>query len=325
MNHSNSQPVFPFIDSIEQFDAIRPDIQYWQRAADLIIQKHHLPLEPLTLFPDGSNIVFAHGKTRVIKIFPPLLRHQFESENLVMRHLEGKISVKTPQVEFSGEIEGWPYIVMSRVEGTSLETLWENMDHDNKVILIRELGALIREVHSIPIQGLETIDCHWDKFLEKQTHQCVERHRRLNLPEKLLSGLPQYLKDAELSSSRLNEPVILTGEYTPMNLLVSYTSGKWHITGLIDFGDAMLGFSEYDLLGPGAFLIQGNKELMKEFLISYGYHSDDLSPTLSRRLTTLMLLHRFSNLSIQVRIENWKDKVRSLKDLENLIWGFDEL
>ncbi len=36
----------------------------------------------------------------------------------------------------------------------------------------------------------------------------------------------------------------------------------------------------------------------------------------------LMLLHQYSNLNIQVRIPSWKDKVHSLKDLENLVWGF---
>lgn len=79
---------------------------------------------------------------------------------------------------------------------------------------------------------------------------------------------------------------------------------------------------QYDLLGPGAFLIQGDKQLLREFLTAYGYLSHELTDKLSHQLTTLMLLHQYSNLNIQVRIPDWKEKVQSLKDLEGLVWGF---
>lgn len=39
-------------------------------------------------------------------------------------------------------------------------------------------------------------------------------------------------------------------------------------------------------------------------------------------LLALMLLHKYSNLNVQVRIKDWKSKVQNLKDLENLVWGF---
>lgn len=116
--------------------------------------------------------------------------------------------------------------------------------------------------------------------------------------------------------------MILTGEYTPMNLLVTQSQPDWHIHGLIDFGDCMLGLPAYDLLGPGVFLIQGNKRLLKEFFIAYGYAPQALTPELSRQLTALMLLHQYSNLNIQIRIKDWQSQVAHLTDLEQLVWGF---
>src|SRR5205814_4034521 len=112
----------------------------------------------LSLF-EGTNIVFAHGKSRVIKIFPPLHKSHFDNEVLTMNHLHHKLSVSTPKIEYAGEIDGWPYIVMSKLEGTLLEGLWEKLNHTNKIIIIRELGSLISEVHSLPTKGLEAIDC----------------------------------------------------------------------------------------------------------------------------------------------------------------------
>ena len=233
--------------------------------------------------------------------------------------MDGNLSIKTPTLEHEGEIFGWPYIIISKLEGTNLETLWEMMPYNNKVVILRELGQLIREVHALPTDGLEAIDCHWLQFLEKQMTNCLEQHQTNGLSATLLQQLPAYLDSIKETLPKIKKPVILTGEYTPMNFLVQQIDDIWHISGLIDFGDAMLGLPEYDLLGPGAFLIQGDKQLLREFLTAYGYLPHEMTDILSRQLMALMLLHQYSNLNIQVRIPYWKDKV---KDLENLVWGF---
>ena len=77
-----------------------------------------------------------------------------------------------------------------------------------------------------------------------------------------------------------------------------------------------------DLLGPGAFLIRGDKQLLRTFLTAYGYLPHEMTDLLSHQLTALMLLHKYSNLNIQIRVPDWKDKVHNFKDLENLVWGF---
>lgn len=287
-----------------------------------IICRHALPEATLTLFSEGTNIVFAYGDSKVIKIFPAFHRQQFQSELLVLNQLQEKLSVNTPTIEYSGDIAGWPYIIMNQLEGVLLETLWENMDHDNKIIILRELGALIREVHSLSTHGLEEIDCHWEQFINKQINNCIQQHQSTNLPKFLLQQVPAYIESVKPFLLQIKKPVILTGEYTPMNFLVKQIAGTWHIHGLIDFGDSMLGLAEYDLLGPGAFLIQGDKQLLREFLIAYGYLPAMLTAELSHQLTALMLLHQYSNLNIQVRIKDWSSKVKTLQDLENVVWGF---
>lgn len=211
---------------------------------------------------------------------------------------------------------------MSQLEGALLEGLWEKLDHSNKIIIIRELGSLIHEVHSLPTEGLEAIDCHWKEFINQQINRCVARHQETGLTDTLLQQIPTYLNSIKNILSAIKKPVILTGEYTPMNFLVKQEAGIWHIHGLIDFGDSMLGLPEYDLLGPGAFLIQGDKILLRVFLSSYGYFPEEMTNTLSHKLTALMLLHRYSRLNVQIRIEDWEKKVKSLDDLEKLVWGF---
>ncbi|KTD71209.1 aminoglycoside phosphotransferase family protein [Legionella tucsonensis] len=320
MNNATLNQTLSTIHNFEDYEKLKARIA--EDMARAIIHKHQLPEAPLMLFSEGTNIVFSYGESKVIKIFPPFHQNQFESERLILKHVKRKLSVKTPTLEYEGEIFGWPYLVISRLEGTLLESLWEAMPQNNKVVILHELGELIREVHALPTSGLEVIDCHWPQFLEKQIEYCVEQHQTKGLPTDLLQQLPTYLDSIKEALLKIRKPVILTGEYTPMNFLVKQIDDVWHISGLIDFGDAMLGLPEYDLLGPGAFLIQGDKQLLRTFLMAYGYLPHELTNRLSHRLTALMLLHQYSNLNIQIRIPNWKDKVSSLKELENLVWGF---
>ncbi|KTD40553.1 aminoglycoside phosphotransferase family protein [Legionella parisiensis] len=319
MDATTLNQTLSFIHTFEDYEKLKQYIE--EGLARAIIHRHQLSEASLMLFPEGTNIVFLYGN-KVIKIFPPFHQSQFESERLVLKHVYGKLSIKTPLLEHEGELFGWPYLIIGKLEGTLLESLWENMEHDNKEIILRELGALIREVHALPTNGLEAIDCHWPQFLEKQIAYCVEQHRTKGLPKVLLQQLPAYLDSIKEELPEIKQPVLLTGEYTPMNFLVSQAKGIWHLSGLIDFGDAMLGLPEYDLLGPGAFLIQGDKKLLHTFLMAYGYLSHELTNKLSHQLTALMLLHQYSNLNVQVRIPGWKNKVSSLRDLEDLVWGF---
>lgn len=320
MDNAILNQILSTIQTFEDYEKLKQRVE--EDLVRAVIHRHQLPQASLTLFSDGTNIVFSYGDSKVIKIFPPFHQNQFESERLVLKHLDGKLSIKTPTLEYEGELLGWPYLIMSKLEGTNLETLWEGMPQNNKAVILRELGQLIREVHALPIEGLEAIDCHWPQFLEKQITNCVEQHQTKGLSAILLEQIPTYLESIKEILPTFKKPVILTGEYTPMNFLVNQVDDVWHICGLIDFGDAMLGLPLYDLLGPGAFLIQGDKQLLRTFLIAYGYLPHELTNKLSYQLTALMLLHQYSNLNIQVRIPNWKEKVNSVQDLENLVWGF---
>lgn len=57
---------------------------------------------------------------------------------------------------------------MSKLEGTNLETLWETMPHNNKVIILRELGEFIREVHAYPPMGFKQLIAIGHNFLKNK-------------------------------------------------------------------------------------------------------------------------------------------------------------
>ena len=124
---------------------------------------------------------------------------------------------------------------------------------------------------------------------------CRARHERLGLPQKFLDGLDELLRDAAALIPLDAPPVILTGEYIPENFLLSRDGGGWRLAGLIDFGDVMTGWGEYDLLGPSAFMTAGMPRRVQSLFEGFGYSDADIDPALKRRLMALMLLHRASD------------------------------
>ena len=84
--------------------------------------------------------------------------------------------------------------------------------------------------------------------------------RGSGLPQKFLDGLDDLLRDAAALIPMEPPPVILTGEYIPENLLLDIaTATAGRLGGVIDFGDVMTGWREYDLMGPSAFMAAGGR------------------------------------------------------------------
>ena len=115
-------------------------------------------------------------------------------------------------------------------------------------------------------------------------------------------------------------PVILTGEYIPENFLLSRDGAGWHLAGLIDFGDVMTGWGEYDLLGPERLHDRrqcrgGCGACSRDLAI----RAADITPDLKRRLMALMLLHRVSDPVRQICIEGWQQKAADSPNCR-LLW-----
>jgi hygromycin-B 7''-O-kinase len=318
----SDRSLFPPFADAREFDRIRADLGAFLPALREVCRRHGLTTSGLSAFGGGTNVVVSNDAGQIIKLFPPFLRHQFEAERLSLPRLHGRVPVATPELLWEAELDGWPYLVMSRLPGRTLEDAWPELSHAERAEALARIGEIMRAAHALPTGGLEGIDLDWDAFVERQIAGCQARHRRMGLPEHLLVEIPSTLESARPLLPRSVVPVLLTGEYTPENLLVTRAGGRWTLTGMIDFADACLGPREYDLLGPCLFLAAGSADLLRALLRSYGYEDADMTPALSRKLMALALLHRYSNLRFQIRIDGWESQVSSLSDLEQRIWPF---
>jgi hygromycin-B 7''-O-kinase len=311
--------LFPHMPSFEAFRTWRADAANWLPAIREIAQAHALAHDAVEIFPTGTNLVVALDKSLVMKLFPPQLRHQFLSERMALEQLDGRLCVAIPQIIAEGMRGPWSYLVITRLPGLSGEEAWPLLPEAQKEMLLTQLGATIAEVQSQPPGELASLEPQWKPFILGQIAACRARHERLGLPAKFLTGIGALLAEACDIIPLDPAPVILTGEYVPENLLLMERSGRWRLSGLIDFADVMMGLRDYDLLGPSAFMAAGMPGRVRALLRGFGYGDADIDEALTRRLMALCLLHRFSDLR-KVAIADWEGKARDLDELERLIW-----
>lgn len=292
--------------SVAAFDALHDQPTSWRDVMLSIAASYSAA--PVRQMSEGTVLVALLGDERVIKLYPPFLRDHFGFECAALAALQGRLPVPTPKLLATGERDGWPYLVMSQLAGDGLVSVWPTLDEAQRSALLYDLGALAAQVHQLPVQSLVPHAPVWSTFLQGQRQRCHARQQRTGLPAHLLNQLDDFLQGALPTGA----DVILTGEYTPMNLLARGPA----LVGMYDFGDGLLGPREYDWLGPLTFLASGSAARCQAFFQGYG-----VSPSVDERLALmrLLLLHRYSNLSVQIACPAWQ-QARSFEELTALIW-----
>jgi hygromycin-B 7''-O-kinase len=151
---------------------------------------------------------------------------------------------------------------------------------------MRELGVFIRQLHDRPhIAGLP---CDWGSFLRQRIARLQEHHH--------LSGewLPWAHSFVHPLLGRKEKLVVLNSDLTSDHVLVTRIGKTWRLSGIIDFGDAMIGHPYYDFTAPLLDHAFGEPALARALLDGYGEHlSNDLMDELSR----FVLTHRFWSLA----------------------------
>lgn len=145
-----------------------------------------------------------------------------------------------------------------------------------------------------------------------QRKRCMGRQQRTGLPAHLLQQLDAFLDPQSVAALVPPPYVTLTGEYTPMNLLVQ---GE-RLSGMFDFGNGLVGPREYDWLGPLCFLAAGQGACCRAFLTGCAATLDD---ALRTRLIRLLLLHLYSHLPAQLALPGWQQQP-DFESLARALW-----
>jgi hygromycin-B 7''-O-kinase len=296
----------PATITVAAFDALHDEPAAWREVIASIAAGYSA--EPVRQMAESTVLVALLGCEQVVKLYPPFLRDHYNFECAALTALEGRLSVPTPRRLATGEREGWPYLVMSQLAGVGLVAVWPTLSEAERCALLGRLGALVAEVHALPAHSLRPHAPTWPSFIQGQRQHCHARQQRTGLPPHLLHQLDEFLQ-GDLPTG---PDVILTGEYTPMNLLVQGPT----LVGMFDFGDGLVGPREYDWLGPLTFLAAGSAARCQAFFAGYGVVADAAQRL---ALMRLLLLHRYSHLPAQIASLGWQH-AQSFEELTALIW-----
>ena len=293
----------------------------WQQAAATICALHRIPYERLRRSSQGENIIFFVDEHSVIKIFAPF-RENYSRETAALAFAQGKLSIKTPALMHTGEIDGWSYLVMTRLPGQASREVWASVGRRDRLEIVSRLGLAIRELHKYAAPLQTASDRDWRRFIERQARMSVDRQRACGANPAWLASLPAYI-DARLALLPTDyEPVFLHGDIHAGNLLLIEKGGRWQIGGLIDFGDSLCGFNEYEFVAPGLLMVQGDGELQKALLLAYGYTEAQLDLSLRARLMLLTVLYECSDLRKYALRLGPEAIYLTLDELERAIWAF---
>ena len=303
------------------YRALHGDASAWQAAVRAICGRHGLPFDEFEQRRGiGSHIVYVRPGHEVVKLYAPIYPGDASVERAVLSHVHARVGVQTPEILFEGELEGWPYLVMTWIAGRMIADVWPGAAADERSALGRELGELLARWHDLPTRGLEPLDLDWPAFVRAQAASARQRQRDKGLDTGWLAQIPAYLARHTDEAARLPRRVLLNADLCDDHVLVARHNDRWQIVGLIDFGDAFLGRTDYDFVAPTLEILLGDRGAQRAFFSGYGLAEARLNDDLRDGLMAWTLLHRFSNLSWTLRRSG--SAASTLEQLANIVWPF---
>jgi hygromycin-B 7''-O-kinase len=310
----------PHVPSLDVYRTIYHKEALWRPAIGAICQRHGLTEASFERGPDGTHLVYYVDSEIVVKLFVPLFGADAVAEQLVLRHLQGGLEIQTATILHQGEIDGWRYLVMTRVPGIPLEEAWSGIPSERRRVIARQTGALICHLRSVPTHGLEALSVDWSAFVEEQLLTAVERQRGWNLSPRVLDDIRAYLANVAHHLTAEFPPTLVLADITREHILVSESKGHWGVVGYVDFGDAFVAHPDYELVAPGLDVARGDARLQRELLLGAGYTEEELDEALRQRLMAFTLIHRFVRLGEFLPVVPGAPAASSTERLARILW-----
>jgi hygromycin-B 7''-O-kinase len=310
----------PEVETLDDYRAIYHRDDVWRPAIDEIRSRHGISGEACRRGPDGTHVVYFSGESHVVKLFVPLFERDFEAERLVAGRLGGRLGLTTPEILYDGEIGGWRYLVMTRVPGRPLKEVWSRTADTDRRGVVVTIGETIAQLRALSVAGLDELAVDWTAFVRRQIETGADRQIGSRVTWDPAVEIPAYLRSVPELPSEHFEPVLLLADMTDEHVLVTEHGGSWRAVSYVDFGDAMVGHPDYELVAPGLTVAAGDGRLLRALLVAAGYPESRLNEALGRRLMAYTLLHRYVRLDDILTLVPRAREAGSLEELARTLW-----
>lgn len=135
--------LLPHVASISDYRRVYGDSQIWSLAIHEIAEPHGLPGAGVrqTL---GSHVVYRFGDS-IVKLYFPMWFGDYRVERIALLAIFG---LPAPRILADGDIEGWPYLVMSHVPGVPAVEVWRTLSAQDRIGIALQIGETMRLLHA---------------------------------------------------------------------------------------------------------------------------------------------------------------------------------
>lgn len=249
-------PAPPTFASIKEHVARLGDVDFWWPYVAEILERHDLADsggEPVAGF-NPTFPTFLSGDV-VVKLFgySRSWRASHAAERAAQTLVATDPQIAAPSLLGEGRLYDdvdapWPYLITARMSGVAW---WRaGLSTQQQLSVAAELGRQIRRVHAIPPLGLAT-DANWPAL------KVAAAAEQSSLPPHLIAQIDDYL--ARLESF---DRVFVHGDLVSTHAFVE----DGHLTGIIDWGDAMVTDRHYELIQLHRDIFGCDKALLQVFL-----------------------------------------------------------
>jgi aminoglycoside phosphotransferase (APT) family kinase protein len=290
----------------------------WLDAARSITDAHRVPHSHIERAPSSDHAVFLIDDKFVLKIFRPS-RNCFEREKKALEFARGRLTFKTPEIIETGSFEDLEYMLMTQIPGSPLTRAeFLKLPRNEQISILTNLADGLKQIHDI---DPECFADDWAAFIDDRADTFIARQIAHGVTRQIIDALSVFLKE-HLPNVPRTPTVFLHGDVHFGNLRFESVGGELRISGLFDFSDSRRGFHEYDLLAVGVLMIQGQRELQREFFRAYGYAESDMNEEMRDRLMMLTMLYETSDLRRYALRLSPEAVDYTLDELKRAIWSF---
>ena len=305
---------FPHINFDEHFQS-----EIWLDTAKEICRRHQISFVELKRANSSDHVVYFVDGKLILKIYRPF-RNCFERETKAIGFVSGKTDFATPEIVETGEFENLKYVLMTQFSGAALTRKdWLDLPKREQLNFISKLAVGLKQIHELDAKSFE---CDWAQFVENRVSTFIERQIAHGVNSQIIESLPAFIEENLKLIPTDAPPVFMHGDVHFGNLRLEKMNNDWQITGLFDFADSRVGFHEYEFLAVGILMIQGQRDIQREFLKSYGYAENELDEAMRKRLMMLTMLYETADLRRYAMRLKPEAVGYTLNELEKGIWSF---
>ncbi|MDQ5875013.1 MAG: phosphotransferase [Actinomycetota bacterium] len=246
----------PTFASIQEHASRLGDVDFWWPYVAAILERHDLTdtgREPVAGF-NATNPTFLYGDV-VVKLFgySRTWRASYAAERAAQALVATDPEIAAPSLLGDGRLYDdvdapWPYLITTRMPGVAW---WRaGLSTQQQLSVAAELGRQVRRVHALPPLSPAT-DANWPAL------NVAAAAEQSSLPPHLIAQIDDYL--AQLQSF---DRVFVHGDLVSTHAFVEH--GR--LTGIIDWGDAMVTDRHYELIQLHRDVFRCDKALLQVFL-----------------------------------------------------------